>query len=100
LFKPKKIFVQAQKPDHGYDDFDPPIYKDVSAYYIQDGSNAAIKIRLTKKQILKQFSNHKGKIKNFIAENKIRFNKISDLVKLFDYYNGLNAPSEENNSQS
>lgn len=98
LFKPKKIFVQAQKPDHGYDDFDPPIYKDVSAYYVKNKSSAAVKIRLTKKQVLKHLANHKDEIRNFITKHKLRFNIEDDVVKLFDYYNEISAA--KNASQS
>ncbi|TLP82253.1 hypothetical protein [Maribacter sp. ACAM166] len=50
LKRPKKIFVQAQSPNHGYNSFTYAKYEDISTYYIQKGDESAIEIRLSKKR--------------------------------------------------
>jgi len=100
LLKPKKSFVQAEQPEDGYDKFDPPIYKNISSYYVIDGDSPATKTRLGKKQILKHLPRHNAQIKKFIASEKLNLKTESDIIKLFDYYNSLLPPSIEKGAQS
>ncbi len=100
LLKPKKIFVQAEQPEDGYDKFDPPIYKDISSYYVVNRNSPATKARLGKKQILKHLPNHTAHIKKYIASENLNLKKESDVIQLFDYYNSLLPPSTEKGAQS
>ena len=89
LFKPKKKFVQAEKPEHGYDDYDPPTYRDVSAYYIKKGDEPAQEIRLSKRDLLKSMDDKKSLLKKFISEHSLNLRKESDVIKLLGYYNRI-----------
>ncbi len=100
LFRPKKIFIQAEKPEDGYDKYDPPVYKDISTYYVLNGDSHATKIKLSKKQILKHLSKNTASIKNYITSEKLNLKKESDVIRLFDYYNSLFPPSSDKGAQS
>ena len=100
LFKPKKIFIQAEKPDHGYDTYKPPIYKDVSSYYIVSESSPAKRINLSKKQILKHLDNNTAQLKKYITTEKLNLKKESDVIQLIDYYNSILPQSLEKGAQS
>ena len=100
VFKPKKMFVQAEKPDHGYDTYKPPIYKDISSYYIISGDRPAIKTRLGKKQILNHLTKNKAQVKKFISSEKLNLKKEVDVIELIDYYNSLLPPSLEKRAHS
>lgn len=99
LFRPKKLFVQAEKPDNGYDKYDPPIYKDVSAYYLREGEAPAVKIRLSKNQLLKYLDQNTAKIKKYIATEKLNLKKEGDVIQLVKYYNTLLPDSSQEDAQ-
>lgn len=100
LFRPKKIFIQAEKPDSGYDTYDPPIYKDISSYYILIGEAPATKTRLGKKQLLKHLTKNTAQVKKFISNEKLNLKKEADVIELIDYYNSLLPQSLEKGAQS
>lgn len=94
-FKPKKVFVQAEKPEDGYDTYDPPIYRDVSEYYIKKGKAPAQLVKLGKRSILKQLGGKTAELKKFISENKLNLNKETDVVKLVVFYNTIHKTAEK-----
>ncbi len=96
LFRPKKLFVQAEKPEDGYDKYDPPTYKDVSSYFIRTGDSPATKTKLSKKQILKHLNKNIAEVKKYMAMEKLDLKKESDVIKLIDYYNSLVPHSSDN----
>lgn len=100
LFKPKKIFIQAEKPENGYDKYDPPTYKDISTYYIVKGDAPAIKTKLSKKQILKHLGKNTQQIKNYMTAEKLNLKKENDVIQLIDYYNSLLPESLDKGAQS
>lgn len=100
LFKPKKMFVQAKIPEHGYDNYEPPTYQDISAYYIINGEDIAIKTRLNKKQILKHLDKNTSQIRKFISNQKLNLKKETDVIRLIDYYNTLIKQTAKKNPQS
>lgn len=59
-------------------------------YVIKDGQ--AQKVKLSKKSILKLFSDQKKKIKQFIEDNKLKCNIVEDLTKVARYYELLFRP--------
>jgi len=99
-FRPKKRFSQAEKPDHGYDDYDPPTYKDISSYYIKHGNIAAEEIKLNKRSLLKTLEDKSDDLKIFIQYNNLNLKKKEDAIKLLEYYNSLQIAQEEEKVQS
>jgi hypothetical protein len=88
-FKPKKVFVQAEKPDHGYDKFDPPEYKDVSGYYVQRGDQQLEEVRLAKGPLLRFMKDKSPALKKYISEQHLNPKNEKDAVRLINYYNSL-----------
>ncbi|MCK5443174.1 MAG: hypothetical protein KAJ23_14915 [Maribacter sp.] len=88
-FRPKKKFIQAEKPDHGYDDYDPPIYRDVSSYYIKHGNLAAEVVKLSKRSLLKALSDKSSELNVFIQNKKLNIKSKEDAIMLIEYYNSL-----------
>jgi len=62
----------------------------VDSHYITYGNNTAEKLPNKKAEFFKIFGNNSEQIKNYIKENKLKYNKTEDLVQIFNYYNGLN----------
>lgn len=89
LFRPKKIFLQAENPDHGYDSFSPARYKNVSSYYLKTGNNPAEPIKLTKKALLKELGQHSKSLKNYISTQQLNLKNQQDAIQLMELYNTL-----------
>ena len=100
LFKPKKMFVQAKKPEHGYDQYKPPTFQDISSHYVIIGESTAIKTRLSKKQILKHLDKNTSQIRKLISNQKLNLQKEADVITLIDYYNTLHTKTAKKNPQS
>ncbi len=88
-FRPKKKFIQAEKPDHGYDDYDPPTYRDVSSYYIKHGDLAAEVVKLSKRSLLRALSDKSNELNAFIQDKKLNLKNKEDAIMLIEYYNSL-----------
>lgn len=90
FYKPKKVFVQAEKPENGYDDYSPPTYKDVSAHYLQIGSEKVVQITLNKRQLLKYLRNeHFSELKQYVSDNELKLKTEKEVLQLLNYYNSL-----------
>jgi hypothetical protein len=87
--RPKKIFIQASKPEHGYETYQPPVYKDVSTYYIKKGKEAAIEIELSKRSILNTLKKPKGKLMDYVKDNNLNLKNQEDIIRLLKYYDIL-----------
>tara|TARA_R110000744_G_scaffold153942_1_gene268519 strand:+ start:371 stop:1060 length:690 start_codon:yes stop_codon:yes gene_type:complete len=87
LKKPKKIFVQAENPENGYDTFKPAKYQDISMYYIQKGDEPAIETKLSKRKILSFLDDSSEILKQYIKKNELNMQSESDIIQLINYYN-------------
>ncbi|UWX55508.1 hypothetical protein NYZ99_03105 [Maribacter litopenaei] len=87
LWKPKKIFVQAENPDHGYDSYSPPTFRDVSSHYIKAEGLPAESIKLSKRNILKYLGTKDKSLKEFININNLDLKEEEDALTLIKYYN-------------
>ena len=88
-FKPRKAFVQAEKPEHGYDDFAPPRYEDKHFYLIGRNGKAAEQIRLAKGPLLRFLRDKAPELRDYISRQELEFKTQEDAVKLINYYNSL-----------
>ena len=89
LHKPRKAFAQAVKPENGYDEFTPPVYKDISAYYLKIGSQDPVEISLNKRHLLKYLNGNISGLKQFIADNDLRLRTEQEVILLLNYYNAF-----------
>lgn len=92
FYKPKKIFVQAEKPESGYDEYSPPTYKDVSSHYLKVGSQEAVEITLNKRQVLKYLRDeHFSEVKQFVSDNDLKLKSEEEVLLLLNFYNSIKA---------
>lgn len=89
FFKPKKVFVQAVKPDNGYDTFKPPVYKDVSSYFLKIGDQPMEELTLNRGNILKAFKDKAGILKTYVSRNNLNLRNEVEVLQLLEYYNSL-----------
>lgn len=90
LYRPLKKFFQAETPENGYDQYDPPTFKDVSQYYIKTGDQPATLTKLRKRNLLKAIDDKVAILKPFIKKHKLNLSKEADAILLLNYYNLLN----------
>jgi hypothetical protein len=88
-FKPRKVFVQAQKPETGYDEYIPPKFKDDSTYLIQRKGEAAEEIRLAKGPLIKFLRDKAPQLRKYISSEALDLKDEADATKLIQYYNSL-----------
>ena len=94
LFKPEALLKQARSPSTSYEKYYPPTYVWNSSYYLLDETNAdkenhAVKVRLTKNQILDFTGSRKEEMKTYIKENDLNLRHEEDVVTFLNYYNTL-----------
>jgi len=94
-FKPKKEFIQAKKPDNGYEPYKPPHYKFFATYYIQFDNNLPLTIELKRKSILRTFESRRSEIEEYVKRNQLDYKIEKDVAMIVNYYNRLiSSPSE------
>ncbi|MDF4203984.1 hypothetical protein PXD56_13505 [Maribacter sp. SA7] len=94
LFKPEALLKQARSPSTSYEKYSPPTYVWNSSYYIldetnPDAENHAVKVRLTKNQILDFTGSKKEEMKTYVKENNLNLRQEEDVVAFLNYYNSL-----------
>jgi len=92
-FKPRKEFIQARKPETGYDDYQPPRYQDDSIYLIQRPGEAATKIRLGKRPLLRFLRDEAPQLKDYLSGQDLDLSTEDGAVELINYYNNLGQSS-------
>ena len=94
LFKPEALLKQARSPSTSYEKYSPPTYVWNSSYYLLDETdvdeeNHAVKVRLTKNQILDFTGSRKEEMKEYVKENNLNLRHEKDVVAFLNYYNSL-----------
>ncbi len=99
-FRPKKIFLQAENPDNGYDTYDPPRYEDMSSYYLKRGNQPAMEVKLHKRHLLRTLVQNTDEVNKFIKTYQLNLKNETDVIRLLDHYNSLLTQKEENTQTS
>ena len=94
LFKPEALLKQARSPSTSYEKYSPPTYVWNSSYYLIDESNKnaenhAVKVRLTKNNILGFTGSRREEMRQYVKENKLNLRQEDDVVSFLNYYNSL-----------
>lgn len=94
LFKPEALLKQARTPSTSYEKYSPPTYVWNSSYYIldnrnKDSENHAVKVRLTKNNILDFTGSKKNEMKLYVKEKKLNLRKEQDVIAFLNYFNSL-----------
>jgi hypothetical protein len=87
--KPRKVFIQAESPENGYDDYEPPRYEEAHSYFIEREGHAPEEIRLAKRPLLRFLDDKLPELKRYVAENNLDLSSEKDAVRLLEYYNSL-----------
>jgi hypothetical protein len=90
-FKPRKVFVQAKKPDNGYETYKPPYYRDVSTYYVQFNNYLLRPVELTRRSFLNMFHARRSEIEEYARRNELDYRDERDAVILVNYYNRITS---------
>lgn len=64
-------------------------YRDKSEYFIKNDEGLYVLVRLNKKAIRAVLNKHTKLVDTYIKENRIKFKKESDIIKLVNYYYSL-----------
>ena len=64
-------------------------FRDAITYYIKNDNGLYVKVSLRKKDIKAVLNKHTKLVNNFIKNNRIKFSKEKDIVKLANYYYSL-----------
>lgn len=94
-YKPKKEFIQAKSPESGYQEFSPPQYKDVSAYYLQFNKELPKPVKLSRKALLDKLNGNVKDLDKYIQVQELNLREEKDVVKLVSYYNRMEAEGWE-----
>jgi len=78
---------------HLIDDLDDGIIDDSyileHTYYLKKEEKPAVRIHMDRKSVLSAFCDNQEKVKEYIKNNKIRFNNQEDMISVVNYYNSL-----------
>jgi hypothetical protein len=94
-FKPKKVLVQAKKPDNGYEAYNPPHFRDVSSYYIQFNNYLPRPVQLNRRSFLNTFESRRSELEEYAYRNQLDYRKERDVIILVNYFNGINSKSSK-----
>lgn len=92
--KHRKVYQPAESPDHGYEGFTPPKYRDVSEYYLQFGRQLPQPLKLNKRQLLKRLKDKETEMEQYILQQELDLRQEKDALKLIEYYNRLATNQE------
>lgn len=87
--QPKKRLIRGEAPAHGYEDIKSAMYETKFEYYLTKGEQPITKIDLGKKDLFYHLSDRREDVKSFVRENKLKLSKVTDVITLLNYYNGL-----------
>lgn len=87
-----KTFKRALKfkdVDHGYEAFSPSTFTTEKLYYIKRRDRPAIRIRLSKKDVLLALNDKYNEIRKYFKENKLKAKTVEEILQIISYYDTL-----------
>ena len=88
----EKTFKRVPKfkqVEHGYDRFEPSAFLTVTHYYIKRTHRPAVRIKLSKKEVLFALNNKYDEVRAFIKENKLKAKTEEEVIQIISYYDTL-----------
>lgn len=85
-FKRVPKFKQAE---HGYERFEPSAFVTITHYYIKRKHRPAVRIKLSKKEVLLALNNKYNEVRDFIKKNKLKVKTVEEVIQLISYYDTL-----------
>jgi len=76
-------------PEHGYERFEPSAFLTLNHYYIKRKLRPAVRIKLSKKEVLFALNNKYDEIRTYIKKNRLKVKTEEEVVQIIKYYDTL-----------
>lgn len=76
-------------PEHGYERFEPTTFLSFTHYYVKRKLRPAVRIKLSKKEVLLALNNKYNEIRTYIKEHKLKVKTENDVIQIISYYDSL-----------
>ena len=87
--KRKKTFMEAKIARTSLENSFPPRYVESVELYVSSNGNTPVKLKQSKKVIIKFFNANSDKVKKYIKSEKLKVSELSSLIKIFEFAENL-----------
>jgi hypothetical protein len=87
--KRKKTFMEAKIARTSLENSFPPRYVESVELYVSSNGNTPVKIKQSKKVIIKFFNANSDKVKKYIKSEKLKVSELNSVVKIFEFAENL-----------
>ena len=87
--KRKKTFMEAKIARTSLENSFPPRYVESVELYVSSNGNTPVKLKQSKKVIIKFFNANSDKDKKYIKSEKLKVSELSSLIKIFEFAENL-----------
>ena len=87
--KRKKTFMEAKIARTSLENSFPPRYVESVELYVSSNGDTPVKLKQSKKVIIKFFNANSDKVKKYIKSEKLKVSELSSLIKIFEFAENL-----------
>ena len=87
--KRKKTFMEAKIARTSLENSFPPRYVESVELYVSSNGDTPVKLKQSKKVIIKFFNNNSDKVKKYIKSEKLKVSELNSLIKIFEFAENL-----------
>tara|TARA_B110000438_G_scaffold284459_1_gene313548 strand:- start:76 stop:783 length:708 start_codon:yes stop_codon:yes gene_type:complete len=87
--KRKKTFMEAKIARTSLENSFPPRYVESIELYVSADGNTPVKLKQSKKVIIKFFNTNSDKVKKYIKSEKLKVSELNSLIKIFEFAGNL-----------
>ncbi|TMM58245.1 hypothetical protein FEE95_02115 [Maribacter algarum] len=87
--KTTKRVPKFKLQDHGYTQFAPTDLVTLNHYYIKRKHRPAVRIKLSKKEVLFALNNKYNEVRDYIKKNKLKVKTEEEVIQILSYYDTL-----------
>ncbi len=87
--KRKKTFMEAKIARTSLENSFPPRYVESVELYVSSNGNTPVKLKQSKKVIIKFFNTNSDKVKKFIKSEKLKVSELNSVIKIFEFAENL-----------
>lgn len=84
-----KRIPKFQIPEHGYERFEPSAFVTITHYYIKKKFRPAVRIELSKKEVLFALNDKYNEVRAYIKKKKLKVKTLEEMINIIAYYNTL-----------
>lgn len=88
-FKTIKRVPKFKLPQHGYESFEPTALVTLEHYYIKRKHRPAVRIKLSRKEVLFALNNKYNEVRTYIKKNKLKVKTEEEVIQILSYYDTL-----------